>query len=166
MSISQAMLAEMQHEAANSRKMLEVVPADKLDWQPHEKSMTLKRLAGHLAEIPGWAAVMVGHDELDFAAGNFTPFQPTTVEEVLETHDSSVAAFNSALAGQDDATLMKSWTMKNGDHVYFTLPCAVAMRSFIFSHMVHHRGQLSVFLRLLDVSLPQVYGPTADAPDF
>ena len=166
MSIRETMLAEMRSEAANTRRMLALLPADKLDWQPHEKSMTLKRLAGHIAEIPGWASMMVGKDELDFATSDFQPAQPESVEDLLEVHDRSVAAFNDALAGQDDATLMQSWTMKNGDHVYFSMPCAAAMRGFILSHIVHHRGQLSVFLRLLDVSLPQVYGPTADATDF
>ena len=166
MSISEAMLAELNQEAANTRKMLEVVPGDRFDWQPHEKSMTLGRLSGHIAEIPGWAPMMAGKDELDFAESDFTPAQPATRDQLLESHDQSVAAFNSALEGLDDATLMKPWTMKNGDEVYFTMPCAVAMRGFILNHIVHHRGQLSVYLRQLEVPLPQVYGPTADNPSF
>ncbi len=166
MSISEAMLAELNQEAANTRKMLEVVPGDKFGWQPHEKSMTLGRLTGHIAEIPGWAPMMAGKDELDFAQSDFTPVQPETVEALLESHDQSVAAFNDALKDCDDATLMKSWTMKNGDQVYLQMPCAVAMRGFILNHIVHHRGQLSVYLRELEVPLPQVYGPTADSPDF
>ena len=166
MAISETMLAELNTEAANTRKMLEVVPEDKLGWQPHEKSMTLGRLAGHIAEIPGWAQMMVGKDELDFANSDFKPEQHETVQSILGYHDQSVAAFNEALEGHDDATLMKPWTMKNGDHVYFSMPCAVAMRGFILNHIVHHRGQLSVYLRELDVPLPKVYGPTADNPDF
>ena len=166
MPISEAMLAELNQEAANTRKMLEVVPEDKFAWQPHAKSMTLGGLAGHIAEIPGWASTMVGKDEFDFADSEFSPAKPETVEALLEDHDRSVAAFNDALAGQDDATLMSSWTMRNGDQVFFSMPCAVAMHGFILNHIVHHRGQLSVYLRQLEVPLPQVYGPTADNPDF
>ncbi len=166
MSISQMMLAELNHEAANTRKMLEVVPEDKLDWQPHEKSMTLSRLTGHIAEMPGWAPLMVGKDVLDFADSNFEPVQPKTLEELLAHHDQSVTTFNDALGGTDDATLMKEWTMRNGDQVFFSMPCAAAIRGFILNHIVHHRGQLSVYLRHLDVPLPQVFGPTADNPSF
>ncbi len=166
MSISEALLAELNQEAANTRRMLEVVPGDKLDWQPHEKSMTLGRLAGHIAEIPGWAALMAGQDELDFAESDFTPVMAETTEALLEAHDQSVAAFNDSVQGCDDATMMNPWTMKNGDHVFFSMPCAVAMRGFVLNHIVHHRGQLSVYLRQLEVALPQVYGPTADNPNF
>ncbi len=166
MSISEAMIAELNHEAANTRKMLEAVPGDKLDWQPHEKSMTLGRLTGHIAEIPAWAPMMAGKDELDFEGSDFTPAQPATIDELLAVHDQSVAAFNQALEGCDDATLMKTWTMRNGDHVYFQMPCVAAMRGFILNHVVHHRGQLSVYLRQLEVPLPQVFGPTADNPEF
>ncbi len=166
MSISEAMLAEFNHEAANTRKMLEVVPAGKLGWQPHEKSMTLGRLSGHIAEIPGWGTMMVGKDELDFEGSNFQPVNPDSVEGLLEAHDQGVAAFNESLQGQDDATLMQTWTMRNGDHVYFSMPCVAAMRGFVLNHIVHHRGQLSVYLRQLEIPLPQVYGPTADSPDF
>ncbi len=166
MSISEAMIAELNHEAGHTRRLLAVVPEDKFDWQPHAKSMTLGRLTGHIAEIPGWAPMMAGKDELDFADNDFKPVQPATVEELLDSHDQTVAVFNQALDGCDDATLMKPWTMKNGDHVYFSMPCAVAMRGFILNHIVHHRGQLSVYLRELEVPLPKVYGPTADNPDF
>lgn len=166
MSISEAMIAELNHEAGNTRKMLEVVPGDKFGWQPHEKSMTLGRLTGHIAEIPGWAPMMAGKDELDLAASDFSPVKPETVEELLAYQDQTVTAFNQALDGHDDATLMKPWTMKSGEQVFFTMPCAVAMRGFILNHIVHHRGQLSVYLRELDVALPSVYGPTADNPNF
>lgn len=166
MSIGQAMLAEFNHEAANTRKMLEAVPEDKLGWQPHEKSMTLSRLAGHIAEIPMWASNMVGQDELDMGSGNYQPVQPENVADLLAAHDTSVAAFQGAVDGADDATLMKPWAFRTGDHVHFQMPCAIAMRSFILNHIVHHRGQLSVYLRELDIPLPQVYGPTADNSEF
>ncbi len=166
MSMSQALLAEFTHEAGSTRKMLEVLPEDKLGWQPHEKSMTLSRLAGHIAEIPLWASKMVGHDELDMGEGNFQPLTPDTVAELLEAHDTNVASFQGAVDGADDETLMKSWALRTGDHEHLKMPCAIAMRSFILNHIVHHRGQLSVYLRHLDVPLPQVYGPTADSTDF
>ena len=166
MSLSQAILGEFNAEAANTRKMLEAVPEDRFGWQPHEKSMTLSRLAGHIAEIPGWAASMVGKDDLDMGGGNYQPVQPETVAELLEAHDRSVAAFRSALDGADDATLMKPWALRSGDEVLFQMPCVAAMRAFVLNHVVHHRGQLSVFLRLHDVPLPSVYGPTADNPSF
>ena len=166
MSISRAILAEFLSDAANTRKLLEVVPEDKLGWKPHEKSMTLARLSGHIAEIPGWAQTMVGKDELDFESGNFQPATPETVADLLATHDASVAAFRKALEGASDETLARPWKLRNGEHVYFELPCAAALRGFVLNHVVHHRGQLSVFLRLQDVALPQVYGPTADNPSF
>ncbi|MEM7357457.1 MAG: DinB family protein [Acidobacteriota bacterium] len=166
MSISQALLAEFDHEAASTRKMLEVIPEDQLEWAPHEKSMTLARLAGHIAEIPAWAGNMVGQDELDMGGGNYQPVMPGSIAELLEAHDSSVAAFKGAVSGADDATLMQPWTFRTGDQVHFQMPCVIAMRSFILNHIVHHRGQLSVYLRHKDVPLPQVYGPTADNQSF
>lgn len=166
MSISQAMLGEFANDAPNTRRMLEIVPEDKLGWQPHPKSMPLSRLAGHIAEIPGWAANMVGEDALDFTTGEFKPAQPETIAELLEVHDRSVEAFEQALSGADDETLMRPWALRNGDQVLFQLPCVAALRSFVLNHVVHHRGQLSVCLRLNDIALPQVYGPTADAQTF
>ena len=166
MSMSQAILGEFNHEAVNTRKMLEAVPEERFGWQPHEKSMTLSRLAGHIAEIPGWAAQMVGKEEFDMGGGNYQPVQPETVAELLQEHDRSVAAFQQALDGADDATLLRSWVLKSGGEVLLQMPCIAAMRGFVLSHVVHHRGQLSVFLRLLDVPLPQVYGPTADNQGF
>lgn len=166
MSINQALLSEFNSEAPRTRRMLEALPEDQLGWQPHEKSMTLSRLAGHIAEIPGWAQTMVGHDELDFATDSFQPAQPTTISELLEVQDASVAAFQQALGGADDETLMRPWKLRNGEQVFFELPCAAALRGFVLNHIVHHRGQLSVFMRLRDIALPQVYGPTADNPSF
>lgn len=166
MSISKAILGEFNNEAPRTRRMLEVLPQDHFGWKPHEKSMTLSRLAGHIAEIPGWAQNMVGHDALDFGTGEFKPFDPSAVDELLTTFDAGVAAFQEALDGADDETLMRPWTLRNGDHVIFQAPCVVAMRGFVLNHVVHHRGQLSVFMRLQDVALPSVYGPTADDQSF
>ena len=166
MSISKSLLSEFTHEAASTRRMLQVVPEDQLAWRPHEKSMTLARLAGHIAEIPAWAANMVGTDELDLGGGNYQPVLPETVADLVAAHDRSVEAFQGAVEGADDETLMRPWALRSGEKVHFQMPCALAMRGFILNHVVHHRGQLSVYLRHHDVPLPQVYGPTADDQSF
>ena len=166
MSMSQSLLAEFNSEAPRTRKMLEVIPEEHFGWKPHEKSMTFSKLAGHIAEIPGWAKNMVGQDELNFASGDFKPLLPETLSEVLAGHDASVAAFQAALDGASDETLLQPWKLSNGDQTIFEMPCIAALRGFVLNHVVHHRGQLSVFLRLQDIALPQVYGPTADNQSF
>ncbi|MCP3956285.1 MAG: DUF664 domain-containing protein [bacterium] len=164
--ISDAILGEFKVEAASTRRMLEAVPEDQLAWQPHDKSMTLSRLAGHIAELPAWAASMVGHDAFDFATADYQPVNPESVEELLSAHDQSVAAFEQALQGADDATMMEPWQLRSGENMIFEAPCVAAMRGFVLNHVVHHRGQLSVYFRQLGVPVPQVYGPTADNPSF
>ena len=165
MSISEAILAELAHEAVATRKMLEVVPDGKLDWQPHDKSWNLGKLASHIAENPGWGAHM-NTDELDLASDSdaFKPFEATSSAELVERFDADLASYKEAFSGRDDGYMMEPWTMRNGETVFFTMPRAAALRTWTINHMVHHRGQLSVYLRLLDVALPEVYGPTADSP--
>ena len=164
MGISEAILAELKHEAATTRKMLERAPEDKFDWKPHEKSMTLGRLAGHVAELPGMISAVLMQDELDFATRAYGPFVPKTTSELLDTLDTKVAQALELLADQSDDNLKKSWRLRSGDKIFFELPRAAVLRSMALNHMIHHRGQLSVYLRLLDVPLPSVYGPTADEP--
>ena len=160
------MIAEFQHEAASTRRMLERVPEDKFSWQPHEKSMSLGRLAGHVAESPGWIAAILDHEELDFSESDYQPFIPTTSAELLEGFDKYVVAFEEAMKDRGDEEFFVDWTMRSGDQVIIKTPRAAAIRGFILSHTYHHRGQLSVYLRLLDVPVPGVYGPTADDESF
>ncbi|HYH85004.1 MAG TPA: DinB family protein [Pyrinomonadaceae bacterium] len=159
MSLSTAFAEELQMESATTRKMLERVPEDAFDWKPHEKSMTLGRLAGHVAELVGMFVPMVTMDAMSF--GDFTPFKPASVAELLEKFDKNVADAVELLKNQSDEQLPKTWQIKSGEKVFIGMPRGAFIR-WLISHIVHHRGQLSVYLRLRDVPLPSVYGPTAD----
>jgi uncharacterized damage-inducible protein DinB len=165
MRIAEPMVAEFKLEAKTTRRMIERVPGDHLTWRPHPKSMTLGRLAMHLAGIPGWAGAILGQDELVLTGPTPTP-EPAGVAEVLETFDRNAARFAEQLGAQDDARMVAPWRMRAGDRVVVEAPRAAMIRSAVLSHVVHHRGQLSVYLRLLDVPLPPVYGPTADERGF
>ncbi len=159
--------AELAHEAAVTRRLLERVPPDRLDWQPHARSMTLGRLTGHIGELAGWGRATVELPEVDLAAaGDRRGAVADSVEGLLADFDRNVEAFAAALAASDDTALGAGWRLRNGEQVIFEMPRIAALRGFVMSHMVHHRGQLSVYLRLLDVPLPQIYGPTADDPAF
>ncbi|MBT8495045.1 MAG: DinB family protein [Deltaproteobacteria bacterium] len=160
--IAKGIVAEFQYESANTRKMLERIPEDKFDWQPHDKSMTLGRLATHLAEMPEWCGTILDQDELDLAGSDYEPKTAGSVADLLELFDTNAAAFADRVSGCTDEEMLAGWTLRAGENVFGTQPKVGALRAFILSHAVHHRGQLSVYLRLLDVSLPQVYGPTAD----
>lgn len=162
MSIGKTLLEEVLQEAASTRKLLAVVPLDKGDFKPHEKSMSLKRLATHVAEITGWWKECLLQDVLDFAVGDYKPKEINTTEDLLAMHDDLVAKATKILTEVSDEEFAKPWTMKNGDHIFFTMPKAQVTRSWCLNHLYHHRGQLTVYLRLLDVKLPGMYGPTAD----
>ena len=162
MSMNQALMAELKMEAAGTRKMLLCVPMDNSTWKPHDKSMALGRLAAHVAEIPRWITMIMTADVLDFATHPFKSNAPTTTEELVAIHDEKVAEAMATLEKCVDADFDAMWTMRSGDKVYFTMPKKVALRTFAYSHLYHHRGQLSVFLRLLDVAIPGMYGPSAD----
>jgi uncharacterized damage-inducible protein DinB len=162
MSIVQGLLMELQHEAANTKKMLERVPMDKADWKPHEKSMTLGRLATHVAELSGWTELILNTNELDWATFSYKPNFPTHTEELLARLDENVAKAQKALEAATEESIMQPWTMRRGDHVFFTLPKAAVIRNFSMNHLYHHRGQLSTYLRLLDVAVPGMFGPSAD----
>lgn len=161
-SISDAFLGELQHEAATTRKVLERVPEDKFEWQPHEKSMTFGRLAVHIAEMFGWMETTMKTSELDFAENEFKPFEPKTNAELLEFFDEKIEEATKALENTSDESFMETWTMKNGEQVYFTMPKIAVLRTFCMNHIYHHRGQLSVYLRLNDIPVPEIYGPSAD----
>ena len=163
MKINDILLAELKHEANSTRKLLELIPFEKADFKPHVKSMTLQRLAFHVAEISGWWKECLVHDELDFSKGDFTPKVYTSTAEILALHDDLVTKAEKILAETSEEEFQKPWTMRNGEQIYFTMPKASVVRTWCMNHLYHHRGQLSVYLRLLDVALPETYGPTADS---
>ncbi|MDH3271352.1 MAG: DinB family protein [Gemmatimonadota bacterium] len=157
------LLPEFDHEFAETRKALERIPEDKLDWKPHEKSFSLHALSGHLAEIPNWMRVTLEMDVFDLDA----PYErvvPETKEEILSTFDAQLKDAREALARASGETMMETWSMKKNGEVVMSMPKGAVLRSFIFNHNVHHRAQLGVYLRMLDVPVPGHYGPTADEP--
>ena len=160
--MASAFLGELENEAKVTRQVLERVPAEKFDWKPHEKSMTMGRLAVHVAEMFGWTKETLKSDVLDFASMDFTPFEPKTSEELLAFFDDHIAKAKIILTETPDETFFTDWTMRNGDQVYFTMPKVAVMRTFVMNHIIHHRGQLSVYLRLNDIPVPSIYGPSAD----
>lgn len=160
--LAMAFLAELDNEAKVTRSCLERIPADKFDWKPHEKSMTMIRLASHVAEMFGWTKTTVKQDVLDFSTMEYTPFEPKSTGELLDFFDNHIAEAKTALAETSDETFLTEWTMRNGEQVYFTMPKVAVMRTFVMNHIVHHRGQLSVYLRLNDIPVPSIYGPSAD----
>ncbi|MCB1023542.1 MAG: DinB family protein [Acidobacteria bacterium] len=164
-TLGQVMAMEMEMEAATARKMLERLPEDKFEWQPHEKSMTLGRLSGHVAETFEWTAATILQDELDFSKMDYNAEPATSTAGLLEKFDAGIKAALEILNGVSDEDIMKPWTMRDGEKVYMTMPKVAVMRGFVISHMIHHRGQLSVYMRLLDVPVPSIYGPSADEPN-
>ena len=163
MNLSDSFIAELQQESAATRKCLERIPEDKFDWKPHEKSFTMARLATHIAEMVGWAKETIEKSELDFAAaGEYKPFEPKTTAELVEYFDKNLAAAIGALKNASDEALMENWKLRNGEEIYFDMPRAQVLRGMVFNHMINHRGQLSVYLRLNDIPVPALYGPSAD----
>ena len=161
-NIASALIAEMELEAAVARKCLERVPAEKFDWKPHEKSMAFGQLAVHIAEMFSWTPATLQHAELDFAKFDYKPYEPSTTADLVEYLDKNVAEAVDVLRNTPDEVFMENWTMRNGETVYFTMPKMSVMRTFVMSHIIHHRGQLSVYLRLNDIPVPSIYGPSAD----
>lgn len=165
MPMIDALIAEFTIDSQRTRNILAVTPADQFDWQPHEKSMTLGRLAGHIAEIPQWAHNIL-QDELDFEKSPYEPFFPTASEELMDGFDDHAAVFSQELPGTSDEDLLGTWTLRAGAQIYLQAPRVAVIRDFILNHIVHHRGQLTVYLRLLGVPLPKIFGPTADDASF
>jgi len=154
-------LKEMQEEAATTRKMLERAPIDNFNWQPHPKSMTLQRLATHVAELPGWVSMTLNTNELDFAANDYKPKVVSDKASLLEYFETGLANAIADLEKFDEDRLNELWTLRNGDQVYSVRAKHQVIR-MSFCQTVHHRAQLGVFLRLLDVPIPGSYGPSAD----
>lgn len=160
--LSQPLISEVTFEGASTRKLLERVPQDKFDWKPHAKSMSLGRLATHVAEIPEYLANVLTTPELDFSKREYKPALATSSENLLQIFDSSYNKAIEALKVTSDEAFRESWSLRNGDHVIFSLPRIAALRTLGISHLIHHRGQLSVYLRLLEIPIPGMYGPSAD----
>ncbi len=161
-NIASALIAEMEQEARFTRTCLERVPAEKFDWKPHEKSMTFGKLASHVAEMFSWTPATLQHPELDFAKMDYKPFEPATTADLVEFLDKNVAEAIDALRNAADEQFAENWSLRNGETIYFTMPKAAVMRTFVMNHIIHHRGQLSVYLRLNDIAVPSIYGPSAD----
>jgi uncharacterized damage-inducible protein DinB len=166
MPINQAFLGEFDHEMTSTRKTLERVPDDKFDWAPHPKSMKMGRLAQHVGEMVGWTKDTLEKDGVD-VAGFQPPPPPKNTAEVLALFDKNVATARAALvAASDDSKWMANWTLSNGDQKLINMPKVAVMRAFVFNHIVHHRAQLGVYLRLNEIPVPSVYGPSADEKTF
>ncbi|RYD94831.1 MAG: damage-inducible protein DinB [Sphingobacteriales bacterium] len=160
--ISQSVLPELRHEAESTRKMLERVPYDKWDWKPHDKSFTLGRLADHVADLVYWIPFTLGSSELDFANNPHKEKKAGSSEELVRNVEENTRAAIAAVEAATDEQWMQPWTMRSGEQVFFTMPKIAVVRTWALNHLIHHRAQLSVYLRLLDVPVPGMYGPTAD----
>lgn len=165
MALSDAILPEFDHEMANTRKTLERVPDGKLQWQPHQKSYTMQKLASHLANVPAWTRVILVDDSIDLAPKNGPSFetpQGSSAKEIVAMFDKNVAEARGIIAKTPDAEFMKPWSLLKGGNTILTMPKIAVLRSFAMNHNIHHRAQLGVYLRLNDVPVPAIYGPSAD----
>lgn len=164
MAIKDAILPEFDHEMATTRRVLERVPDHPDDWKPHAKSMSLARLAGHMAELPGLGLAALEADAFDVASEQYNPYTFTSRAEALALFDDYVGKLRAAIAATDDERFLQTWNFLKNGQLMFAAPRVAAYRTFFMNHQIHHRGQLTVYLRLRDVPLPSVYGPTADEP--
>lgn len=169
MPLRDAVLSEFDREMDGTRKVLERVPEDKFSWKPAEKSGTMAWLAGHVARLPQWATMALSTEELDInppGGAPPRPAPPASREELLEWFDRYSSEARQALASATDEALMKPWTLLNSGERIFAMPRMAVLRSFVMNHLIHHRGQLTVYLRMNNATLPPLYGPTADGGGF
>jgi uncharacterized damage-inducible protein DinB len=166
MSICDEILAEFHEELIATRRVLDRVPADKLAWKPHEKSMSLGQLAMHIATVPGGIVFITSDDSFDVLKGNFTPPHPADTAEIHTALEESIRKVEKALKEGSDGSAQAPWHLMRGDQEIQTRPRFKIWRSLMLNHWYHHRGQLSVYLRLLDIPVPSIYGPTADESPF
>ena len=163
MSFAETYLPEFDHEIATTRKLLEIVPFDHPDWKPHPKSMSMLQLAKHLAQIPGLAVSILEDDQIDFADGkDRSAPECKSNADLVGYFDAVVTKTRQVISQVQDSVMSQTWSLKAGEQTFATLPRAAAMRMIVMNHLIHHRGQLSVYLRMNDVRLPSIYGPTAD----
>ncbi len=162
MKMSDSLMTEFEHEAQTTRKHLERLMNDKLDWRPHEKSFTAGGLASHIVECISWADPIFNSDELDFDPKTYKPYQAASVADLIKDFDDNIAVCKRVMAGVADEKMMQPWRLKIMGRVQFEKTRADVFRDFILSHVIHHRGQFSVYLRLLNVPVPGSYGPSAD----
>jgi len=165
MAIIDGMLQELDVEAQTTRKVLNLVPDEKLAWKPHEKARTLGQLALHIAMIPGSIAELVSSSATT-QVPKFTEPSPQTASELVSTLDASIGKAKQLLSKMDDGAIMETWRLMNGDKEVFSLPRVAVLRTVMLNHWYHHRGQLSVYLRELDIPIPSIYGPSADENPF
>jgi uncharacterized damage-inducible protein DinB len=165
MSYAQSILPEFDHEMASTRKLLERLPDDKLEWRAHPKSNTIGWNANHLAEIPGWVEGTLTELSWDFAPVGGEPYKSPTLatrKEILELFDRNVAAARKAIAAVQDEEMGKLWSLLQGGKPIMTMPRAAMIRGFILNHLIHHRAHLCVYFRLNGVPVPGMYGPSGD----
>jgi uncharacterized damage-inducible protein DinB len=164
MSIKDSLLPEFDHEMATTRRVIERVPDADLAWKPHDKSMSLGQLAGHVGNMPAWCSLTLEGNVLEIEKAMADPrlTRPESRMEMLQQFDAQLAEARGKLAAQTDPALLAPWTFKKNGQEIFTMPRISALRSFVMNHMIHHRGQLSVYLRLRNVPVPPIYGPSAD----
>jgi uncharacterized damage-inducible protein DinB len=166
MTIGQSFVGEFEQEAATTRRCLERIPADKLAWKPHEKSMSAGDLAGHISNLmTNWVGMTMSQDVLDLNPPGGTPPQSpsvTSVAQLLTDFDAGLAVAKKAIVGAADARYMENWSLASGGKILLTMPRAAVIRTFVLNHVIHHRGQLSVYLRQMGVPVPSIYGPSAD----
>ena len=164
MGMIEPIIMEFSSEAATTRKLLERLPEDKFGWQPHDKSMSLGLLGSHIVEAATWLKLILEQDEMQFDRDSYVPVVYETVAELLDAFDKGMAEAVEVMQGQSDENLMATWRMAVDGKQMFEMPRIAVIRGMILNHIVHHRGQLSVYLRLNDVPVPSIYGPSADDP--
>ncbi len=165
MKISETLLPEFDQEMDNTRKVLERVPLDKFDWKPHPKSSSFGALTAHVAGMADWAVLTLENESFDYAPPGAPPYEApkfTSTEQLLAAFDKGVAQARSALAAADDSKLLAPWSLLAGGKTMMTMPRVAVVRSFVMNHTIHHRAQLGVYLRLNDIPVPALYGPSAD----
>lgn len=162
MAVSNGLARELNYEASNTRKMLARIPEDKLGWQPHEKSMSLGRLACHVAELPRWINCIMANTEFDFAKDTFNRLKASSKDEIIAGFEAIMQQGVELLEKASVEALNIKWTLRRGEIKSFELPREVVIRNLVMNHIIHHRAQLSVYFRLLNVAVPGMYGPSAD----